>query len=63
MREINPCRRNTSAEKEIAILGDKKENYIRKRSEKMLEIDVLDSTISSIEAQIANIMMKRSKTK
>lgn len=59
MAEIDPYKRNTSAEQEISLLGDKKEDFIRQRTEKILEIDIINSNISSIEAQIANIMMNR----
>ena len=60
--EINPLKRNISAVKQISELGEKKRKFVQLRQEKQLEIDVIDSDISSIEAQIANILMiKRSR--
>ncbi len=60
--EINPLKRNISAEKQIADLDSRKSEILRKRREKQIELDVIDSDISLIEAQIANIMMcKRRK--
>ena len=59
MAEIDPYKRNTYAEQEISLFGDKKEDLICQRTEKILEIDIINSNISSIEAQIANIMMNR----
>ncbi len=59
MTEINPSKRNTSADKEIAELDSRKSEYIRQRTDKQLEIDVINSNISSIEARIANILMKK----
>ena len=63
MTEINPSKRNMRAEKEIAELDSKKEEYIRQRTSKQLEIDVIDSEISAIEAQIANIIMIKRRVK
>lgn len=61
--EINPLKRNISAEKQITDLDSRKSEILRKRREKQIELDVIDSDISPIEAQIANIMMcKRRKT-
>lgn len=63
MTEINPSKRNMRAEKEIAELDSKKEEFIRQRTNKQLEIDVIDSEISAIEAQIANIIMIKRRVK
>lgn len=59
--ELNPLKRNISADKEISQLDSRRSDFIRQRKEKQLELDVLDSDISSIEAQIANILMNRRK--
>lgn len=59
MTEIDRSKRNTSADKEIAELDSRKSEYIRQRTDKQLEIDVINSNISSIEARIANILMKK----
>lgn len=59
MTEIDPSKRNTSADKEFAELDSRKSEYIRQRTDKQLEIDVINSNISSIEARIANILMKK----
>lgn len=40
-------------------MGEKKDKYIQLRREKQLEIDVINSDISGIEAQIANILMNK----
>ncbi|MBQ8903041.1 MAG: hypothetical protein IJY73_01915 [Oscillospiraceae bacterium] len=61
---INPLKRNISAVKQISELGERKAKFVKLRQEKQLELDVINSDISSIEAQIANILMiKRSKRK
>ncbi|MBQ5318255.1 MAG: hypothetical protein J6K17_04115 [Oscillospiraceae bacterium] len=61
---INPLKRNISAVKQISELGERKAKFVKLRQEKQLELDVINSDISSIEAQIANILMiKRSKGK
>lgn len=60
---FNPHRRNISAAKQLEELYGKKAEYVRLQSEKQLELDVISSDISSIEAEIANIMMKKSKRK
>lgn len=57
--EIDPYKRNISASEEISELGEKKDKYIQLRREKQLEIDVINSDISGIEAQIANILMNK----
>lgn len=57
--EIDPYRRNISAAEEICELGEKKDRYIQLRREKQLELDVINSDISLIEAQIANILMTK----
>ncbi len=57
--EIEPYKRNISASEEICELGNKKDKYIEMRREKMLELDVINSDISLIEAQIANILMTK----
>lgn len=57
--EIEPYKRNISASEEICELGEKKDKYIELRREKMLELDVINSDISLIEAQIANILMNK----
>lgn len=60
--EIDPYRRNISASEEISELGKKKDSCIQLRRKKQLELDVINSDISLIEAQIANILMiKRRK--
>ena len=60
--EINPYRRNISVTEQINELGEKKRKFVQLRQEKQLELDVINSDISSIEAQIANILMiKRSR--
>lgn len=62
MKTINPLKRNTSADRQIEQLNKSKSEYVRVRSEKQLEIDVINSKISSIEAQIANILMIKRRT-
>ncbi len=57
MRTTDPRKRNLSADSQIAELNKRKSEYIRERSEKQLELDALNSDISLIEAQIANILM------
>lgn len=60
--EINPYRRNISVTEQINELGEKKRKFVQLRQEKQLELDIINSDISSIEAQIANILMiKRSR--
>ena len=62
--EINPSRRNISVTEQINELGEKRAKFVQLRQEKQLELDVINSDISSIEAQIANILMrKRSRKK
>ncbi len=62
--EINPYKRNISVTEQINELGEKKAKFVQLRQEKQLELDVINSDISSIEAQIANILMiKRSRKK
>ncbi|MBQ8826664.1 MAG: hypothetical protein IJ007_06190 [Oscillospiraceae bacterium] len=62
--EINPYRRNISVTEQINELGEKRAKFVQLRQEKQLELDVINSDISSIEAQIANILMrKRSRNK
>lgn len=63
MKTINPLKRNMSADRQIEELNKRKSEYVRERSEKQLELDVINSDISLIEAQIANIMMKERKHK
>ncbi len=57
MRAINPSKRNMSADSQIAELNKRKSEYVRERTEKEIELDVINSAISLIEAQIANILM------
>lgn len=57
MKTINPLKRNMSADRQIEELNKRKSEYVRERSEKQLELDVINSDISLIEAQIANILM------
>lgn len=57
MRTADPLKRNLSADKQIEALNKQKSEYVRERSEKQLELDVINSEISLIEAQIANILM------
>ncbi|MBQ8904492.1 MAG: hypothetical protein IJY73_09470 [Oscillospiraceae bacterium] len=62
--EINPYRRNISVTEQINELGEKRAKFVQLRQEKQLELDVINSDISSIEEQIANILMrKRSRKK
>lgn len=62
MKTINPLKRNTSADSQIEELNKRKAEYISVRSEKQLELDVINFKISSIEAQIANILMIKRRT-
>lgn len=57
--EIEPYKRNISAFDEICELGEKKDRFIQLRREKQLELDDINSNISLIEAQIANILMTK----
>lgn len=59
MKTINPLKRNMSADSQIEELNKRKSEYVRERSEKQLELDVINSDISLIEAQIANILMMK----
>lgn len=59
MKTINPLKRNMSANSQIEELNKRKSEYVRERSEKQLELDVINSDISLIEAQIANILMMK----
>lgn len=59
MKTINPLKRNMSADNQIEELNKRKSEYVRERSEKQLELDVINSDISLIEAQIANILMMK----
>lgn len=59
MKTINPLKRNMSADRQIEELNKRKSEYVRERSEKQLELDVINSDISLIEAQIANILMMK----
>lgn len=61
--ESNPLKRNISAERQIKILTDTKEKYLQYKQEKMIELERIESDISQIDAQIANIMMKKSRRK
>ncbi len=62
--EINPLKRNISVVKQISELGERKAKFVKLRQGKQLELDAINSDISSIEAQIANILMrKRSRKK
>lgn len=61
MKTINPLKRNMSAERQIEELNKRKSEYVRERSEKQLELDVINSDISLIEAQIANILMMKGR--
>lgn len=61
MTEINPLKRNVSADEEIRQLDSRRSNFLQQRKEKILELDVIDSDISFIEAQIANILINRRK--
>lgn len=62
MKTVNPSKRNLSADSQIEELIKRKSEYIGVRSEKQLELDVINSKISSIEAQIANILMVKRRT-
>lgn len=57
MKTINPSKRNMSADSQIAELNKRKSEYVCRRTEKEIELDVINSDISLIEAQIANILM------
>lgn len=59
--ELNPSKRTTSADREINRLNNVKQGYLRQRQEKQIELDVINSEISSVEAQIANIVMHKPK--
>ncbi|MCI7351111.1 MAG: hypothetical protein MSH60_10225 [Ruminococcus sp.] len=61
--ESNPLKRNISADRQIKILNDTKEKYLQYKQEKMIELERIESDISQIDAQIANIMMKKSRRK
>ncbi len=61
--ESNPLKRNISADRQIKALNDEKEKYLKYRQEKQIELERIESDISQIEAQIANIMMKKSRRK
>ncbi len=61
MKTINPLKRNMSADRQIEELNKRKSEYVRERSEKQLELDVINSDISLIEAQIANILMMKGR--
>lgn len=61
MKTINPLKRNMSANRQIEELNKRKSEYVRERSEKQLELDVINSDISLIEAQIANILMMKER--
>lgn len=61
MKILNPIKRSTSADREINELNNLKQEYLRKRQEKQIELDMINSEISSIEAQIANIIMHKPK--
>ncbi len=61
MKTINPLKRNMSADRQIEELNKRKSEYVRERSEKQLELDVINSDISLIEAQIANILMMKER--
>lgn len=62
MRTADPLKRNLSAEKQIERLKKQKSEYVLKRCERQIELDVINSEISSIEAQIANILMAKRRT-
>lgn len=62
MRTADPLKRNLSAEKQIELLKKQKSEYVLKRCERQIELDVINSEISSIEAQIANILMAKRRT-
>lgn len=62
MRTADPLKRNLSAEKQIERLKKQKSEYVLKRYERQIELDVINSEISSIEAQIANILMAKRRT-
>lgn len=61
MKTINPLKRNMSADRQIEELNKRKSEYVSERSEKQLELDVINSDISLIEAQIANILMMKAR--
>lgn len=61
--ESNPLKRNISAAKQIKALTDEKEKYLKHQQEIRIELERIESDISQIDAQIANIMMKKSRRK
>lgn len=61
MKTINPLKRNMSADRQIEEINKRKSEYVSERSEKQLELDVINSDISLIEAQIANILMMKAR--
>lgn len=62
MSEIIPYKRNTSAEREIKKLYEKKAEYQELAKKKQLEIEVINSDISLIDAQVADMMMKKRRS-
>lgn len=61
MKTINPLKRNMSADRQIEELNKRKSEYVRERNAKQIELDVISSDISLIEAQIANILMMKAR--
>ena len=61
--ESNPLKRNISAAKQIKALTDEKEKYLKHQQEIRIELERIESDISQIDAQIANILMKKSRRK
>lgn len=63
LTEIDPLKRNVSVNEQIEALDSQKEHYLQQRQEKQLELDMIDSDISFVEAQIANILMNKKRRK
>ena len=61
--ESNPLKRNISADRQIKALAETKEKYLQYKQEKQIELERIESDISQIDAQIANILMKKSRRK
>ena len=62
MSEIIPYKRNTSAKRETEKLYEKKAEFQELAKKKQLEIEVINSDISLIEAQVADMMMKKRRS-
>ncbi len=62
--ESNPLKRNISVSRQIQALTEEKEKYQQYWQEKKIELERIESDISQIDAQIANILARnRSRRK